>query len=331
MVSDLEDLVATIFQLAGEAMKMKTFSLCAVCFLSCFIFVGSAFTQGTEFTYQGQLSSGTTVATGSFDLTFALFSASNGAMQVGVTLTNTATAVSNGLFSVTLDFSNQFPGAARWLEIGVRTNGNGTFTILSPRQTITATPYAITASSVTGPVSTSQLSGSLQLAQLPTILITNGASGVNISGAFIGNLTGNATTASSASTVANPPFVQNFLVPSTFGAGNGTFYLVGETGMTASEKDAYRLVPFNNRGSFFYTNVTLMVAMSGPITTSYTLSVRSAGSSLISCSVNSGRSSNTVSGSIAPLISPILISIQAVGTQAISVDAQSMAVTVIFQ
>src|SRR3978361_907261 len=136
MVGDLEDSVATIFPLAREAMKMKNLNLFTVCFLSWFIFVDSAFTQGTEFTYQGQLSSSTNVATGSFDLTFALFSASNGAMQVGVTLTNTATAVTNGLFAATLDFSNQFPGAARWLEIGVRTNGNGTFTILSPRQTI---------------------------------------------------------------------------------------------------------------------------------------------------------------------------------------------------
>jgi len=98
-----------------------------------------------------------------------------------------------------------------------------------------------------------------------------------------------------------------------------------------NEKDTYRLVPPNNQGSLFYTNVTLMVAMSGPITTTYTLSVRSAGNNLISCSVNPAHSSSTVSGPIAPLVSPALISIQVVGTQAISVDAQSMAVTVIFQ
>ena len=311
-------------------MKMKNFNRLTVCFLSWFTFLGSAFAQDTEFTYQGQLSSGSTVANGNFDLTFALFSASNGMERVGATLTNTATAVSNGLFSVTLDFGNQFPGAARWLEIGVRTNGNGPFTILSPLQTITATPYAITAGSVTGPVSTSQLSGSLPLAQLPASLITNGTSGVNISGTFTGNLTGNATSATSASTVINPPYVQSFIVPSTF-SGNGTFYLVGGTGLTASEKDTYHLIPSNNQGSLFYTNVTLMVAMSGPITTTYTLNVRSAGNSLISGSVNPAHSSSTVSGPIAPLIPPALFSIQVAGTQAISVDAQSMAVTVIFQ
>jgi len=53
--------------------------------------------------------------------------------------------VSNGLFTVTLDFGANFPGANRWLEIGVRTNGGGAYTTLSPRQALTATPYAIMA------------------------------------------------------------------------------------------------------------------------------------------------------------------------------------------
>ena len=51
--------------------------------------------------------------------------------------------VSNGLFTVTLDFgSGIFTGADRWLEINVRTNGGGAFTTLSPRQRITTVPYA---------------------------------------------------------------------------------------------------------------------------------------------------------------------------------------------
>jgi hypothetical protein len=57
--------------------------------------------------------------------------------------------VSNGLFTVTLDFSNQFPGAARWLEISVRTNGAGSFTNLSPRQPLTSVPYSVKAISAT--------------------------------------------------------------------------------------------------------------------------------------------------------------------------------------
>src|ERR1019366_7324205 len=101
--------------------------------------------QGTAFTYQGRLNSGANPASGSYDLTFALFSVSSGAGQVGNTVTNTAALVSNGLFTATLDFGANFPGAARWLEIAVRTNGGTSFATLIPRQPLTATPYAITA------------------------------------------------------------------------------------------------------------------------------------------------------------------------------------------
>src|ERR1035441_1187986 len=101
--------------------------------------------QGTAFTYQGRLNSGANPASGSYDLTFALFSVSSGAGQVGNTVTNTAALVSNGLFTATLDFGANFPGAARWLEISVRTNAGASFAMLVPRQPLTATPYAITA------------------------------------------------------------------------------------------------------------------------------------------------------------------------------------------
>ena len=63
--------------------------------------------------------------------------------------TNSQTAVTNGLFSVSLDFgTGPFTGAGRWLEIGVRTNSAGTFSILAPRQQLTPTPYAVYAANV---------------------------------------------------------------------------------------------------------------------------------------------------------------------------------------
>ena len=131
---------------------MKTkLKLLAICHLLAAICL-SASAQGTVFTYQGRLNDGANPANGKYDLTFALFSVVSGAGQVGSTLTNSTTGVSNGLFTVTLDFGNQFPGANRWLEIAVRTNGGGAFTTLTPRQPITATPYAITAGAVTGPI-----------------------------------------------------------------------------------------------------------------------------------------------------------------------------------
>jgi len=136
--------------------------------------------QSTTFTYQGRLNNGTNVAAGNFDLRFAIFNAVTAGAQQGGLLTNSA-VVSNGLFMVALDFGNQFPGADRWLEIAVRTNGGGAFTTLVPRQPLTPTPYAVFANTA------SNLTGTVPLAQLPAGVITNGASGVNFSGAFNGN------------------------------------------------------------------------------------------------------------------------------------------------
>ncbi len=136
-------------------------------FVASFVVLSShAFAQGTAFTYQGRLNEAANPANGIYDLRLSLFDAfANGAQQ-GNTLTNLATAVSNGLFTLTLDFGNQFPGANRWLEIGVRTNGGGAFATLNPRQQFTAAPYAITASNLSGMLPASQLSGTLASAQL---------------------------------------------------------------------------------------------------------------------------------------------------------------------
>jgi hypothetical protein len=104
----------------------------------------SANAQGTAFTYQGRLNDGANLANGSYDLTLTIFGASSGGSAVAGPLTNSATLVSNGLFTVLADFGfGIFNGNPRWLEIGVRSAGSGPFTTLSPRQPITAAPYAI--------------------------------------------------------------------------------------------------------------------------------------------------------------------------------------------
>jgi hypothetical protein len=142
---------------------------------------------GTAFTYQGRLSAGGSPANGVYDLTFALLDASVEGNGVGGQLTNSATVISNGLFAVTLDFgSNVFSGAGLWLQIGVRTNGGGTFTILSPRQVLTPAPYAITAGNVTGPVNgASIVNGTITGAQLASNSI---AASQLAPGAAAGNL-----------------------------------------------------------------------------------------------------------------------------------------------
>lgn len=139
--------------------------------------LSTLFAQGTAFTYQGRLNDGASPANGTYDLRFIVFDNSAGGNQQGPMLTNSATSVSNGLFIVTLDFGNQFPGASRWLEIAVRTNGNGNFFTLSSRQAITPAPYAITAGSVVS----SGLTGTYG----NTVTFNNANN--NFSGAFTGD------------------------------------------------------------------------------------------------------------------------------------------------
>lgn len=119
--------------------------------------------QTTAFTYQGQLKDGAVAANGVYDLRFALFTVSSGGS--GATLEAPATPVTNGLFTVTLDYgSGWLGGADRWLQISVRTNGSpGAYTDLLPRQRLASTPYAwraAVANSVpTGAITSGMLAG----------------------------------------------------------------------------------------------------------------------------------------------------------------------------
>jgi len=135
--------------------------------------------QGTAFTYQGQLNDKNGPANGSYNFTFALYATNTGGASVAGPVTNTFVAVTNGLFIATIDFgSSVWNGGTNWLQIGVESNGINNFTALSPRQPITPVPYAITAGSVTSP---------LALTQLPAAVVTNGATGLNLTGSFSGN------------------------------------------------------------------------------------------------------------------------------------------------
>lgn len=90
------------------------------------------------FTYQGQLKENGLPVNGRVDLILRLFDLPTSGNQVGLTVAQAKTLVSNGLFSLPLDFGpDVFTGLDLWLDI--RING----TPLSPRQRITAAPYAI--------------------------------------------------------------------------------------------------------------------------------------------------------------------------------------------
>src|SRR5437588_7710598 len=142
-VSVLELLRKTDTTEARRTRKKLFFgSLLVTIVLAILLSASTAFAQTSSFTYQGRLTDGGTAANGNYDLQFALFDSLSGGAQVGSTQTLNTVAVSNGVFTVSLDFgANSFPGANRFLEISARPTG-GSFTLLTPRQQVTSTPYA---------------------------------------------------------------------------------------------------------------------------------------------------------------------------------------------
>jgi N-acetylneuraminic acid mutarotase len=163
-------------------MKNKSMNRCllnAQALLSAAVLFGSvhqAASQGSAFTYQGRLGQAGNPANGSFDLTLTLFAASAGGSPLAEPLTNSGTAIIAGMFTITLDFGRVvFDGGDRWLEVAVRAPGEDSFTTLSPRQRLTASPYAITAGAVTGPINGgSIIGGTITASQLASNSITGG-------------------------------------------------------------------------------------------------------------------------------------------------------------
>lgn len=132
----------------------------------------AAFAQGTAFTYQGQLKNGEAPVNASVNMEFRLFDAVAVGNQVGATLIfdgaggNPApVTVVGGLFTVQLDFGgNAYNGDTRWLEVTV----GGT--PLSPRQALTATPYALFSAKpwITSGSSISYLGGNVGIGTAPS-------------------------------------------------------------------------------------------------------------------------------------------------------------------
>jgi hypothetical protein len=216
-------------------MKIK---LVAICHLLCAICFSTS-AQGTAFSYQGRLNDSGSPATGIYDVRFTIYDAVTNGNLVAGPLTNSATAVTNGLFVVPLDFgSGVFTGAARWLEVDVRTNGGGAFSTLLPLQPHSAGAVCHHGEHGQQPAGTlpiAQMSGTIPLAQLPGAVLTNNSSGVVLGGTFSGNGSGltniasaTAGTATNALNVSEvnmtlPPYnvIPGGLVDNTYGITNG--------------------------------------------------------------------------------------------------------------
>src|SRR3989442_1245046 len=130
-------------QRTDRKLKRAAYKLSVILGLLLLLLAVAAQAQTSGFTYQGRLTDGGPPANGNYDLQFALFDSLSGGAQVGSTQTINTVAVSNGVFTVSLDFGAKgFTGVSQFLEISVRPTG-GSFTLLTPRQQVTSTPYAI--------------------------------------------------------------------------------------------------------------------------------------------------------------------------------------------
>lgn len=130
--------------------KIRIIGCTAVC---CLVGIATATGQppmNSSITYQGQLKLDGTSVDEPCEYIFRLYDSEVGGTliaQYGDEVTPLAVEVHKGLFTTELDFgSASFDGGPRWLEVSVRRSATGgAFAALSPRQCITATPYALRA------------------------------------------------------------------------------------------------------------------------------------------------------------------------------------------
>jgi hypothetical protein len=150
---------------------------CALC--SLWGAMNCALAQSSVFTYQGELNTNGVPYSGSAEFQFTLWdAATNGNSVATNNPTSVIITVANGLFTVPLDFGiNPFNGDPRFLDIQVRTV-IGPFNTLTPRQQLTATPYALRALNLT--------TNGLVSGTYGTALNFNNA-GNSFAGAFIGS------------------------------------------------------------------------------------------------------------------------------------------------
>lgn len=236
--------------------------------------LSTALAQGTAFTYQGQLQNGGALASGTYNLTFALFTNNAGGTAVAGPVTNNGVAVSNGLFTVVIDFgSGPWNGVSNWLEIAVETNGAVSFTTLAPRQEVTPTPYAIfanTASNLSGTLSVGQLSGAIIDTQLLHDAVTvNPGPGLSGGGRVLLGNTIVLTNTGVLSVTGNADITATTL--------NGAVTL----GDTATNTDTPNtIVKRDGSGGFFGNYVTIDGALNFPNTASNTTIITAGGSVL---------------------------------------------------
>lgn len=128
--------------IVARVVRSRSFAAATFCLMT-IISAITALAQSSSFSYQGRLANGGVPASGSYDFQFKLFDDPAAGVQKGSTVSMSNVSVIGGIFTVLLDFgSGVFPGEDRFLEIGVKGAGAGSFTVLAPRQRLAPTPYA---------------------------------------------------------------------------------------------------------------------------------------------------------------------------------------------
>jgi hypothetical protein len=143
-----------IFILAGRngAAAFRSVCCCCLMLLLCGLLCISNLTAQAQtpnvITYQGRLTDANAPANGQYDLRFSVYPQDVGGAQQGSIVTLEDVLVANGVFTVQLNFGTApfINSTALFIETAIRPGASsGAFTLLSPRQPLTATPYALKA------------------------------------------------------------------------------------------------------------------------------------------------------------------------------------------
>lgn len=222
--------------------------------------------QSTAFTYQGQLNSGTNPANGSYDLAFTLFNASTNGTALG-SVTNPATVINNGLFTVTLDFGAAFNGSNCWLELAVSTNGADAFSTLIPRQLILPVPQALYAANASNAAFADQANTA---ATATTATSIGGVQSANVAQLNISNTT---VQAKGAVVVTSGFITSANVINGGWGYSIAPSVTIADVSgsnavITATISNAVvTSLAIQNPGSHYSTNATLIIAP--PISNAY--------------------------------------------------------------
>lgn len=173
---------------------------------------------GTEFTYQGLLKSNDAAINDDVDIKCRLYDAAVNGTQIGNEIERLNVPVTEGVFSIALDFGSVFSGAERWLELEVKLSSDlpAAYQILSPRHEVKPAPFALFSMS-TGLIPDSALVGTYT----QRIKLTNTSNTLVGDGAGISNLSASSIASGTVASTLNFSNVNNTFT----GDGNGLFNL----------------------------------------------------------------------------------------------------------